>query len=151
LEGSLQIDSGQSLTKFNEGYREGIYLDSRGYPTTGYGMCLDSSRTYKSISEYHETQFLKNYSETERNFDRFGIQLDPVRKAAVVDLIYNLGFNKFLRFNNTISALRTGAWHIAAEHLKDSLWYQQVGDRAERICNLIRTGDWNSINERKLK
>ena len=108
------IDSGIALTQDNEGYREGIYLDSLGYPTTGYGFCLDSSFVYSSVKEWHQRKFFEMYNQAEANYEKYNFGLDPVRRAAVVDLLYNLGPNRFSKFVNFISALRMPPYVIAA-------------------------------------
>ena len=134
---------GQTLTKEHEGYREDIYLDSLGYPTTGYGNCLDYTHRYSSVREWHESQFRKHYKEAQDLYRSLNLQLDPIREAAVVDLCYNLG-RKFLKFNQTIEALRKGQFTLASDCLKNSIWYTQVGCRGRRICRIIETGDWGN-------
>ena len=140
------IDSGPALTMFNEGYREGVYLDSEGYPTTGYGYCLDSALVYHTVKEWHEAKFREMYQQAEVNYERYGFVLDPVRHAAVVDLLYNLGPTRFAKFIRFIAALRAQDWEAAANSLENSLWFRQVGRRGPRIINLIQHGRWDAIN-----
>ena len=142
----MAIDSGPALTMDNEGYREGVYLDSLGYPTTGYGFCLDYSVTYKSVKEWHESKFREMYSRAEADYEKYNFGLDIVRRAAVVDLLYNLGPNKFSKFNRFITALRDRDFVAAVGSLENSLWYKQVGRRGPRITKLIRDGSWDVIN-----
>ena len=130
----------------NEGYREGVYLDSLGYPTTGYGFCLDYSMVYNSVKEWHESKFREMYSQSEANYEKYGFGLDPVRRAAVCDLLYNLGPNKFAKFYGFIQALRDKDWSAAAGRLENSLWYKQVGRRGPRITKLIKYGSWDAMN-----
>ena len=136
------IDSGPALTMDNEGYREGVYLDSLGYPTTGYGFCLDYSVTYKSVKEWHESKFREMYSRAEADYEKYNFGLDIVRRAAVVDLLYNLGPNKFSKFIGFHAALRMKDWLSAVAALEHSLWYKQVGRRGNRIVGIIKTGQW---------
>ena len=137
--------TGEELTKGHEGYVEGVYLDSLGYPTTGYGHCLDWSRKYSSVKEFHDAKFQEHYAQAEADYDRLGLDLCPVRRAAVVDLIYNLGYGKFLKFHATITALKMKDYLQAAHCLEQSRWYKQVGRRGPRICKLIETGDWGQL------
>ena len=139
------IDSGLALTMDNEGYREGVYLDSLGYPTTGYGFCLDSTMVYGSVKEWHQRKFYEMYSQAEANYEKYGFGLDPIRRAAVVDLLYNLGPTKFAKFHNFIAALRMRDWGSAVNSLEHSLWFKQVGRRGPRITKLIRDGRWDSL------
>lgn len=139
------IDSGPALTKDHEGYVEGIYLDSLGYPSTGYGHCLDWSKTYQSVKAWHEDQFFLHYREAEENYEAYGFGLDPVRRAAVVDLLYCLGPNKFAKFHSFIAAMRMKDWNSAVNSLENSLWYRQVGRRGARITKLIKEGKWEVL------
>jgi lysozyme len=142
----MSIDSGPALTMDNEGYREGVYLDSLGYPTTGYGFCLDSSLVYQSVKDWHEHKFREMYKRAETDCESYHFDLDPVRRAAVCDLLYNLGPNRFAKFYGFISALKAKDWEAAVHSLENSLWYKQVGRRGPRITNLIKHGNWDTIN-----
>lgn len=139
------IVDGQSLTKDNEGYRETIYLDSLGHPTCGYGICLDPVGVYQSVKEYHERRFAEEYGKAEAEYGKLKFDLDDVRRAAVVDLLYNLGDFKFYKFRNFAIALRNRDWELAAQHLENSLWFKQVARRGPRICALIRSGKWEAL------
>jgi GH24 family phage-related lysozyme (muramidase) len=139
------IDNGPDLTKNHEGYVEGVYLDSLGYPSTGFGICLDWSRPYQSVREYHEAAFANRYGEAVADYDNLGLDLDPVRTAAVVDLLYNLGPVKFAKFTSTLAALKMRDWNLAAACLENSRWFKQVGRRGPRICKLIREGRWEAL------
>ena len=130
----------------NEGYREGVYLDSLGYPTTGYGFCLDSSLVYQSVKDWHEHKFREMYKRAETDCESYRFDLDPVRHAAVCDLLYNLGPNRFAKFFGFIAALRAKNWEAAVHSLENSLWWKQVGRRGPRITKLIRDGSWDVIN-----
>jgi len=136
------IDSGPALTMDNEGYVEGVYLDSLGFPTCGYGYCLDSTRVCKTVKEWHEQKFRENYQEAEDYYEAYNFGLDPVRRAAVCDLLYNLGPNKFSKFIGFHAALRMKDWLSAVAALEHSLWYKQVGRRGNRIVGIIKTGQW---------
>ena len=57
----------------------------------------------------------------------------------MIDLIYNMGINKLLKFNRMLKALRSGDFELASAHLINSKYAQQVGERAvenaEMLCN----------------
>jgi GH24 family phage-related lysozyme (muramidase) len=64
-------------------------------------------------------------------------------QSAMIDLSYNMGewFNtKEWRNSNAVKSLKAGNFESAADHLKDSLWYQQVKGRAVKIVNMMRNG-----------
>lgn len=69
--------------------------------------------------------------------------LDEVRARVLVDMCFNMGVVKLLVFKNTLSFVRTGAYDKAADNMKKSLWYAQVGERGIRLARMMRTGeDW---------
>jgi GH24 family phage-related lysozyme (muramidase) len=140
------IDSGPELTKNHEGYVEGIYLDSLGYPTMGYGTLLCKQK-FVTVKEYLANCFMDKYREAEEAYAQIGLDLDDVRRSAVVDLIYNLGPAGFSKFKDTIAMLKMRDFGAAAICLEQSRWYKQVGRRGPRICSLIRTGRWDSLDK----
>lgn len=140
----MTIDSGPELTKFFEGYVEGLYLDSLGYPSMGFGT-LCCKEKFGSVKEYLERCFMEKYREAEAAYDKLGLDLDEVRRSAVVDLIYNLGPAGFSKFTETTAMLRMKDYNAAATLLEQSRWYKQVGRRGPMICKLIRTGKWESL------
>lgn len=70
--------------------------------------------------------------------------LDQVRQNAVVELIFNMGAQQFpARWKATPEALARGNYALAANLLRASKWFSQVGQiRGERICRMIETGKW---------
>lgn len=135
--------NGQELTKDHEGYVAGVYLDSLGYPTHGYGFLLRKQK-YKSVKEYHDALFTEEYAKAEALYDKLGLDLDDIRRAAIVDMCYQLG-PQFLDWNKTLTALRQKDWAQAAHFMEQALWYRQSGRRGKRICNLIREGTWEVL------
>lgn len=67
--------------------------------------------------------------------------LDEIRARVMVDLTFNMGIVKLLGFHHFISDMRAGAYEAAADDLKDSLWYGQVGQRGKRLEGMVRTGE----------
>lgn len=69
--------------------------------------------------------------------------LDEIRARVLVDLCFNLGISRLLKFKATLAAYRVGNFEAAAEGLEDSLWFKQVKSRGERLVAMVRTGkDW---------
>lgn len=59
------------------------------------------------------------------------------RKLGWVNIAFNLGANSLSKFRNTIAAAKKNDWSSVRENLKSSLWYKQVGKRAERVISMI--------------
>lgn len=75
-----------------------------------------------------------------KQFDWFD-RLDPVRKKVVIDMRFNLGPGGFRGFKKMIAALAAGDYKAAAAEMVDSKWYHQVGARARRLVEMMRTGE----------
>ena len=67
--------------------------------------------------------------------------LDPVRQKVVVDMVFNLGFLGFLSFRKTILALKQGDYAEASREMLDSRWAEQVGRRAQRLAEMMFSGE----------
>jgi lysozyme len=73
-------------------------------------------------------------------YGEINVEINPVRQAALANMVYNLGARGLAGFKNMNKAIRAGNWNAAATHAMDSKWYTQVGKRAKRICRELETG-----------
>jgi len=122
-----------------EGYSEKVYNDPLGYPTGGWGHHFwHGSALPKSI---WEKIFDYDYWVAERDYDRLGLDLDPVRRAVVIDLIFNMGLHRVQAFVKMLSALRNHDYLKAQDELLNSRYAEQVPRRARENANLLATGD----------
>src|SRR2546426_700050 len=64
---------------------------------------------------------------------------DP--QIVVADMIFNLGEQGFLGFSDLVGALKSGEWAAAADAMRDSKWFGQVGDRAVRDADGMQAGN----------
>jgi lysozyme len=51
-----------------------------------------------------------------------------------------MGLAGLLQFTNTLAAVREGRYEDAASGMLTSLWARQVGPRATRLAEMMRTG-----------
>lgn len=66
--------------------------------------------------------------------------LNEDRQYVMVDLCFNMGIRKLLKFQKTLNSIATGFYITAGDQLMQSLYAKQVGRRAERNANCLRTG-----------
>jgi lysozyme len=67
--------------------------------------------------------------------------IDEWRKAAMLDLAFNMGIPTLLKFTNTLGYLHTGKYTLASNGLKMSRWAGQVQkQRVTTIADIIRNG-----------
>ena len=62
------------------------------------------------------------------------------RQNALIDMCFNLGKSRLLRFKKMIAAVKEGDWKEAAAQARDSAWHTQVGLRATEIEKMLEEG-----------
>ena len=73
--------------------------------------------------------------------------MSPVRQRVIHNMCFNLGWTKLNKFGATLEVMRMGYWAQAAQHMEDSAWFGQVGDRAKRLCWMMRNDNCNFPKE----
>lgn len=114
-----------------------------GIATMGYGTNVEEGLSEAEAEALLAIRYEQAKKELEArvfdgDFARFGI--NPQRIEALVDMVYNLGINRFLEFKQTIASIKAGDWEGAAEHALNSRWARQVGRRARKIAQILREG-----------
>ena len=127
----------------DEGCVYEIYKDHLGYPTFGIGHLVTAvdpefelqTGTMVSIDRVTEAfeQDIKitldDCSEVFLDFDK----LPQEAQRIIANMMFNLGRTRFCKFKNMIKAINKNQWGKAASEMKDSLWYRQVTNRADRL------------------
>jgi len=135
--------------KIDEGVVYEIYLDHLGYKTFGVGHLVLESDPEHGYDVGEPVS-------VERVIECFNSDLDvavsecvALYKADVwegfpgevqeilVNMMFNLGRPRLSKFKMMNRALEYGDWKEAAVQGRDSLWYRQVGKRAERLMTRL--------------
>ena len=139
----------------DEGYKKMPYPDTECVSTCGIGYNMEENildlsgpellHIYKNgMSETDAENYLCRcvkicIKEIESKFPWWS-KIDGVRQDAIINVVYNLGMPKFLKFDKTIGFLAHQRYTEAATELLDSVWAGQVHDRSKRIAQQLRTG-----------
>jgi len=129
----------------DEGLRLKPYRDSVGKLTIGVGRNLDDV----GISE-SEAMTLLWHDVQDANTEliaalpwAFSLRAnEPIRFFVLVNMAFNMGISGLLQFHNTLSHVQAGNYLTAADDMLLSKWATQVGDRAQRLAEQMRTGVW---------
>ncbi len=135
--------------KIDEGVVYEIYLDHLGYKTFGVGHLVLESDPEHGYAVGEPVS-------VERVIECFNSDLDvavsecvALYKADVwegfpgdvqeilVNMMFNLGRPRLGKFKKFNAALEAGDWATAGVEGRDSLWYRQVGNRAERLMERL--------------
>lgn len=69
-------------------------------------------------------------------------QLDPARLCVLINMAFNMGVPRLLKFVRMLGAVKLGRYSEAAAEMLDSAWARQVGARAHRLATQMETGVW---------
>jgi lysozyme len=132
----------RDMIKRHEGVETHCYKDHLGLETIGVGRCIAEGSLGLSDDEIDyllDNDIVRCIKELTRSLPWFG-SLDDVRKEALIDLCFNLGLTRLLGFKKALAAIEVSDWDTAKVELLDSRWATQVGNRAQEIAEMIRTG-----------
>lgn len=121
--------------------RSHVYMCPAGYETVGVGRNIAESGL--GLSEDEIDYLLKNdikRCKQELTALSWFTDLDSVRQDALINLCFNLGMTRLMRFKNAMAAMAEGNYEKAADEFMDSKWATQVGSRADEVTEMVRTG-----------
>lgn len=135
--------------KRDEGFRADVYVDTVGKRTCGYGHNLDANPLPDlafPITEAQAMQILGKDVECISTNLMHALSwitgLDEARLGVFQNMAFNLGGNGLLGFSHMLSYVQAGEYDNAADAMIQSKWYIEVGDRAKRLVQQMRSGEW---------
>lgn len=139
------FDNLRSQLRRDEGEVLYAYQDSLGYWTIGVGRLIDS-RKGGGISKEESACLLENdinakYTELKKHIPWI-TSLDIARQGVLVNMAFQLGINGLLQFRNTLEHVKQGKYIEASILMLDSLWAKQTPNRAKRLSEQMKTGEW---------
>jgi lysozyme len=142
----MSVDSTQLQRDLlrDEGLRLSAYQDSEGYWTIGVGRLIDARRgggISREEALYLLSHDLDRIEREVRTALPWVAGLDPVRQRVLLNMAFNLGVVGLRRFKNTLQAVRQGDYPRAAAQMLQSRWAEQVGARARRLAEQMRSGE----------
>jgi len=71
-------------------------------------------------------------------------KLNDVRQAVILDMVFNMGVSRFNAntWVKTFAAIQDEDWEKVANEMLESRWANQVGQRAIRLSQMMRKGEW---------
>ena len=134
----------KEMIRLHEGYVPSVYLDTVKVPTAGYGHAFHLGS--KIPHKVAELLFEQDFDGVKKDYDIItanhgGLVLDPVRRAVLMDMLFNMGLLRVSQFKKMFRALRRGDYETASEEMLDSKWANQVGIRAVELAEMMKTGE----------
>ena len=69
-------------------------------------------------------------------------QLNDVRQMVLIDMAFNMGVPRLMKFVNMWLAIEKVNYPLACEGDDDSRWASQVGNRAMKLSLAMKNGEW---------
>jgi len=134
--------------KIDEGCKYEIYLDHLGLPTFGIGhLVTERDPEYQKevgtvvdeirVNEVFEQDIQVTVDECKILFVDWSNLPEEV-KLITANMMFNMGRPRLSKFKKMIQAIKDGDWLEAANQMKDSRWYKQVTNRADRLISRMK-------------
>ena len=133
----------------DEGIEYSIYKDHLGFLTYGIGhLITDDDDEYgkpegtpipeEKVYEAFEKDLGTSINECKILFEDDSWEEFPAEVQEVcINMMFNLGRPRFSKFKKTLGHLKAHRWAEAALEARDSKWYRQVTNSAERLCKRL--------------
>ena len=143
----IDVDQLREQLIIDEGQVNEIYHDHLGYPTFGIGhLVLDSDEESgapvgtpvpeERVIECFEKDVETVIEDCKKLHDSWDGYPQEV-KQVIANMMFNMGRTRLSKFKNHNAALVSGDWKAAAVEGRDSRWYKQVTNRAERLMSRL--------------
>ncbi len=145
----MDIEKLREQLKIDEGCVYEIYNDHLGYATFGIGhLVTESDPEHGSDigTEVSESRVIEAFEQDVQtvlsdctvlypDFD----ELPEEAQQVIANMMFNLGRPRLSAFKGMKAGVDARDWNEAADQMVDSRWYRQVGARAERLVERIRS------------
>jgi len=142
----MNLNKLQEQIMFEEGVKYEIYNDHLGYKTFGVGhlvratdpeneMEVGTKVSKMRVAECFEADLYVAINDMEKFTE--GMEIDDNIKECVTEMVFQLGLPRLNKFKKFKQALLDGDIETAQAEMKDSLWYRQTTNRAERLIEKL--------------
>ena len=143
----IDIEQLKETLKVDEGVVYEIYNDHLGYPTFGIGHLViegdpelgapvGTPVSESRVDECFEKDVESVIGDCKKLHEGWDDYPQEV-KQIVANMMFNMGLTRLSKFSKHNAALQSGDWETAAVEGRDSRWYDQVTNRAERLMTRL--------------
>ena len=144
----MNIEQLREELKIDEGVKYEIYLDHLGLPTCGighliqstdpeYGLEVGTKVDEERVNELFDQDVEVTTNECRLLYNNFDDLPEEVQRI-IANMMFNMGRPRLSRFHKMKQAVDSGDWSEAAAQMKDSRWYNQVTNRAQRLVDRMQ-------------
>ena len=126
--------------RLHEGERLKPYRCTAGKLTIGVGRNLEDRGITAQEAAYLLSNDITSTQAALLKALPWVATLDDVRQRVLIDMAFNMGLGTLLTFKRTLAAVQGGQYQQAAAMMLESRWAGQVGQRAQRLSQMMATG-----------
>lgn len=138
----MTLEDTAEMIKRHEGIKHKVYLDTEGVPTGGWGHAfhVGSEIPFDVCLRLFNHDFGNAINDIEYIKKKFGLELDGTREGVLIDMAFQLGRSKLIKFNKMLTALCINDFDEAARQILDSKAARQCPNRYKELSDLMRKG-----------
>jgi len=141
----MDISKLRDELKIDEGVKYEIYLDHLSLPTLGVGHLIKDTDPENGlpvgtkieeerVNELFDEDIQVTIQECKYLYNDFD-DLPEEAQRIIANMMFNLGRPRLSRFLKMKQHVDNRDFVSASEEMKDSKWYRQVTNRAQRLCD----------------
>ena len=141
----MDIDKLREELKIDEGVKYEIYLDHLSLPTCGVGHLIKDTDPESGlpvgtkieeerVNELFDEDIQVTIQECKYLYNDFD-DLPEEAQRIIANMMFNLGRPRLSRFLKMKQHVDNRDFVSASEEMKNSKWYKQVTNRAQRLCD----------------
>ena len=141
----MDIDKIREELKIDEGVKYEIYLDHLSLPTLGVGHLIKETDPENGlpvgtkieeerVNELFDEDIQVTIQECKYLYNDFD-DLPEEAQRIIANMMFNLGRPRLSRFLKMKQHVDNRDFVSASEEMKNSKWYRQVTNRAQRLCD----------------
>tara|TARA_R100001086_G_C11801775_1_gene249035 strand:+ start:483 stop:926 length:444 start_codon:yes stop_codon:yes gene_type:complete len=144
----MNIEQLREELKIDEGVKYEIYLDHLSLPTCGvghliketdpeFGLEVGTKIDEERVNELFDEDIKVTLDECTYLYEDF-YTLPEEAQLIIANMMFNLGRPRLSRFLKMKKAVDNKDWIEASNQMKDSKWYRQVPNRADRLVQRMK-------------
>lgn len=135
----LKSDEGCRLTAYPDPLSGGAPW-TIGYGQTGFGIAQGTTWTQAQADDALASTLARNRADLTAHIPWWTALTDTPRGDVLENMAYNLGVPGLMGFPHTLAAVESGDYEEASAEMLLSRWADQVGDRAQRLSDVMKDG-----------
>ena len=141
----MNVEKFTEEIKRDEGVKYEVYLDHLGLPTCGIGHLIQSTDPEhglevgtkideERVNELFDEDIQVTIQECKYLYNDFDDFPEEAQRI-IANMMFNLGRPRLSRFLKMKQHVDNRDFVSASEEMKNSKWYRQVTNRAQRLCD----------------